>query len=122
VGFFFLALVFVTSYEFALQFAEQPLLIALSGYVRARRGDEDVYLTFQHVVSSGSVVAFAEDDFAGVEPPLYNGAFVQLEKCARDAFEYRQRQQLTNIDGDAALQALEVLSKDLLVRERTCGT
>src|SRR5262249_46167733 len=95
---------------------------ALSGYMRTGRGDEDIHLPFEHVVSSGSVVAFAEDDLAGFEVTFYYCAFVQLQEGAGDALEYRQRQKFTNIYGNVTLQPLKVLAKDLLVRERTGRT
>ena len=83
------ALVFVTSYKFALQFAEQPLLISFGGYMRARRGDEDVHFAFQHVIGRRAIVPFAEDDLAGFEAALYNRPFIQLKERARNPFEYR---------------------------------
>ncbi len=60
---------------------------ALSFYVGDGRGNGNFGGAFDNIKSGGAELAFAANDFAFAVAAFYDGAAIQLEKGARDAFE-----------------------------------
>ena len=106
--------------ELVLQPIHPAAVFLLGVHVTARTGNEDVDLTFENVISSGTEFALAEDDLSLFEGALHHGSAIQFQECSGYSLEDRQRQKLLDFDRDSAIQVLS--DDDVLVGQRSRGT
>ena len=104
---------------------EKAVVLVFRRDVGAGSADEDVDVAFEDVESGRTIVAFADDHFAGFVHALDDGAGVELEEGSGDAFEDGQREEFLGLNrvslvvdrGVAVGVFKEGLADDLLVGE-----